>query len=35
MMYVHEPSLIKLRRDLLEFYDSALPAAADENEDGD
>lgn len=26
MMYVHEPSLLKLREDLLKFYDSALDA---------
>jgi carboxypeptidase C (cathepsin A) len=27
MMYVHEPSLVKLRKDLLKFYDEALPKA--------
>ncbi|MEQ8208207.1 MAG: peptidase S10 [Lacipirellulaceae bacterium] len=29
MMYVHEPSLVKLRKDLLKFYDSALDAEAE------
>jgi carboxypeptidase C (cathepsin A) len=24
MMYIHEPSLEKLRKDLVEFYDDAL-----------
>lgn len=35
MMYTHEPSLAKLRKDLLEFYDAALgkDAAADEGDD--
>lgn len=32
MMYVHEPSLEKLRQDLLQFYESAVPAlSAPEN----
>ena len=30
MMYVHQPSLEKLRHDLLEFYDSAIGTAATE-----
>ena len=30
MMYVHEPSLKKLRKDLLEFYDAALEPLEDE-----
>lgn len=29
MMYVHEPSLVKLREDLLKFYGSAAPAAGE------
>jgi carboxypeptidase C (cathepsin A) len=33
MMYVHEPSLIKLRKDLLKFYDSALSAGLPDDED--
>jgi carboxypeptidase C (cathepsin A) len=37
MMYVHEPSLVKLREELLKFYDSALakPEAAADEEDED
>jgi hypothetical protein len=35
MMYVHEPSLAKLRKDLLKFYDDALPKADDDEEDED
>jgi len=32
MMYVHEPSLKKLRKDLLQFYQSALQTKADPEE---
>jgi hypothetical protein len=36
MMYAHEPSLEKLRDDLLSFYEQALPgAASDDNEEDD
>ena len=35
MMYVYEPSMEQLRKDLVEFYESALAAKpADEGEDG-
>jgi carboxypeptidase C (cathepsin A) len=33
MMYAHEPSLEKLRDELVEFYAGALPPAADDAED--
>jgi len=29
MMYLHPPSLVKLRKDLVEFIESALPSSLD------
>ena len=33
MMYIHEPSLVKLKEDLAAFYESAVPAEARNNEE--
>jgi carboxypeptidase C (cathepsin A) len=35
MMYVYEPSMEQLRKDLVEFYESALGETADNDGDGD
>jgi len=35
MMYAHEPSLAKLHKDLVKFYDSALTPVQEEMEEAD